>query len=288
MNSGSFSVQPLEQRLEGYRQFERMRSQGKTQDQIIRVLGESFNVKGPTVRRWLDGDSPYGRNLGRVLIVPELFYVLGALLGDGSIYLWRHSYQVWLYGEQRFAERYAKALSRCLPEHRYVPFYNRRNVRVSFVKIQNAELFLLVRKSRADPSSIVGLLEEGDPRTNARAFVQGFFDAEGCVKVTKDKSRTIHKICLDITNTDLTLVETTGTMLKSWFGIETKLTCQRDPRPNRRAVYHLRIYKKSDVRRFLALAPTIKMTPRKAWLTSRWLEKENWKRKSQSTVLLPC
>jgi hypothetical protein len=43
-------------------------------------------------------------------------------------------------------------------------------------------------------------MKESDYRSNSLAFIEGFFDAEGCIKIIKEPVRITPKICLDITN----------------------------------------------------------------------------------------
>lgn len=214
------------------------------------------------------------------MIVPEFFYVLGAILGDGCIYFWRHLYQVWVHGEQEFVEKYADKVSKCLPLHRQVPSYKRRNVNVSFVKIDNAELYFWVRKIRADLREIQSLLNIGNRNVNALQFMEGFFDAEGCVKIINDKARTIPKICLDFTNTNLALQQIVRLLLLEELGIESGISIQNPGGNRKKTAYHLRIYRKNGVRKFVENIPTIKMKGDKLDLVKKWLEKENWRGKA--------
>ena len=50
----------------------------------------------------------------KLAICKELFYVLGALLGDGCIYKWRNEHQIWLIGDENFAKKYTIKLSKVL------------------------------------------------------------------------------------------------------------------------------------------------------------------------------
>lgn len=239
---------------------------------IARMISNEFGISERTVYRWIGGKDPLGERAGTVLVRQGLFYAIGALLGDGCIYFWRNLYQVWVYGEREFVSKFASKISECL--NRKVPFHPNRRRNVWFVHIDNAELFLLIKSIREDLNILERMLEEGVARPNALEFVEGFFDAEGCVKVVKDSARKTPKICLDFTNTNIRLQELTQRFLRRYLGIEPKLLTQYDKRNNRKPVHHLRIYKKSDIETFLASISTTKMKSYKTKFVEKWLEKK--------------
>jgi hypothetical protein len=202
-----------------------------------------------------------------------LLYVLGALLGDGCIYFWKHLYQVWLVGEEEFASNFANKISSCIG--RKVRSYPYRGRNVWFVVLANAELYFLLESVRDNPELLMQLVNQGRACSNALQLVEGFFDAEGCIKVIKEPSRQTPKICLDITNTEIRFQEVMRTCIKQVLGIDTRLVTQKDKRPNRKIVYHLRIYRKKDIQKFLKFIHTIKMKPEKSGNVERWLGKRN-------------
>jgi hypothetical protein len=122
-----------------------------------------------------------------MLSMKNLFYVLGALLGDVYIYKWKNYYFVGiLVAEHNFAKKFASKLSSLgRPAKAY--FYRRR--KLWFVRQNNRELFELFRDLRKDPISVIKLAKYGDFNKNSLQFVEGFFDAEGCVKLVKEKVR---------------------------------------------------------------------------------------------------
>ena len=117
------------------------------------------------------------------------------------------------------------------------------------------------------------LLSLGNRSVNALQLIEGFFDAEGCVKVIKEKVRKTPKINLDFCNTNLALLEIIRRELNYALNIEGRFTSQKDKRPNRQVVYHLRIYPKDAIRKFLEHVSTIKLKPEKVQYVENWLRK---------------
>jgi hypothetical protein len=91
------------------------------------------------------------------------------------------------------------------------------------------------------------------------------------VKVIKERVRRTPKICLDFSNTDANLLDLIQKALKCALGIEATLTSQKDKRPNRKMMYHLRIYSKDGVRKFFQHLSTTKNNSEKARHVENWL-----------------
>jgi intein-encoded DNA endonuclease-like protein len=139
-------------------------------------------------------------------------------------------------------------------------------------RIPNAELFLLIRKIRKNPASIRSLVEETGYQRSWLEFVEGFFDAEGCVKIIREEGRRTPKACLDVCNTDLGILGILWRATYRTMGIQFKIS--RDPATQgRKATFHLRIYQKNEVKRFLALIATTKLSPEKGLLVENWFRK---------------
>lgn len=223
--------------------------------------------------QWIGGKDPLGERAGTVLVRQGLFYAIGALLGDGCIYFWRNTYQVWVYGEREFVSKFASKISECL--NRKVPFHPNRTRKVWFVHIDNAELFLLIKSIREDLNVLDRMLDEGSS-TFQRAGIRGRLLR--CRRLHQSgqgqRQKKTPKICLDFTNTNIRLQELTQKFLRCYLGIEPKLSTQYDKRSNRKPVHHLRISKKSDIETFLASISTTKMKSHKTKLVEKWLEKK--------------
>ena len=215
---------------------------------------------------------------------PELFYVLGAVLGDGYTYNWEDErYEHFRVGldvkNKIFALKYAQKLSKSIGFKINVCYY--ANKELWFVRLDNKELYLLVNKLRFSPNLIVSLINGNDKSlSKAINFIEGFFDADGCVKIINDSARKIPKICLDFTSTDINRIEVVKRLLETYLGIKARYSNQEAYMSKdgfaRKKAYHLRIYKKEFVKRFLTKITTIKLYDKKVpyvekWMSNKWM-----------------
>ena len=205
----------------------------------------------------------------------ELFYVLGALLGDGCAYHWKkgNTKSLILIGDYYFTKKYAEKLAQCTKNN--VKNYIDRSKNIWFVKIGNRELYNLFKEIRVNPGRIQELIKLNNSDKNSISFIEGFFDAEGCVKIIKEKVRKTPKICLDITNVNRNLLDIIQRSLNESLGIEARYSIQKecigkDGWPRQR-VYHLRIYKKEYIRQFFENISTTKLKPEKIVYVNNWL-----------------
>lgn len=269
---GSRIVMPLENRLEAYARFQTLSARGKSTHELVCTISKQFGVSQSAVYAWTKGTSPFGRRCGRVAYTTELFYVIGAMLGDGCIYFWKNRYFIWLLGEREFCVKYAERVSHCT-SYRTAKAYPYRGRNCWFVKFQNAELYFLMKEIRENIEVLAELVKSGSHSPNALQLIEGFFDAEGCVKVIKEEVRRTPKINLDFCNTNLALLELIRRELDYVLNIEGRFTSQRDKRRNRKVVYHLRIYRKDAIRKFLEHVSTIKLKPEKVQYVENWLRR---------------
>ena len=84
-------------------------------------------------------------------LLPEQFYVLGALLGDGCAYKWRKDKytRLILIGDEAFCKKYAKKLSLCV-EKKINAFLN-RSKNIWAVSFRNDETCKLFKRARKNP-----------------------------------------------------------------------------------------------------------------------------------------
>ncbi|MGH9993427.1 MAG: LAGLIDADG family homing endonuclease [Nitrososphaera sp.] len=247
-----------------------MKSRGSSRLSIVNLVKEQFGIPTSTCYLWFAGShSPYG-SLGKVKTKQNLLYVLGVLLGDGYAYNWHSSYNVGiLVKDESFAKKFAGQLSKCIS--RNVTAYPSRKRNLWFVKVGNYELFTLLGDFKSNLNLISDKKISSD---DALQFIEGFFDAEGCVKVIKEKARITPKICLDFTNTNRKILVAVQKLLKTSLNIESGFSVQHDMRANRKTVYHLRIYKKDHVRIFFENIQTIKLSKEKALWLKKWLQRD--------------
>ncbi len=275
---------PSAVRVKAFRHLEELQAKGVERVQIVRLISETYGIPSGTVYCWILGSSsPFRKR--RIRFCKELFYVLGALLGDGYVYSWKTDrHIVGVVGEKEFIDKYAQKLSVCIG--RKVKGYINRSRHVWFVVVGNAELFFLFKEIRRDLEKLKLLMADGDFRANSLEFIGGFFDAEGCIKIIKEKVRKTPKICPDLCNTNYSYLELVRILLKEHLDIDAKYSIQKaymskDGSP-RKESYHLRIYKKDFVRRFLESIPTTKLKPEKASFVENWL---NLKKSTQPISL---
>ena len=149
--------------------------------------------------------------------------------------------------------------------------YIDRSKNIWFVKNNNYKLYSLFKKSRENLIELEQLIKQNG-RKFALLFMEGFFDAEGCVKVIKEEVRITPKICLDITNTNFELIDLFRRILEDNLNIPSKYSIQK---PNgiksKKVVYHLRIYKKEYIKIFLENISTTKLKEEKVIYVQNWL-----------------
>ena len=191
-------------RLKAFDLLIQLKSKNISRFEIITRVHHDFGVPIGSLYDWYRNKClPHGRK-GKIKFRPELFYALGALLGD-----------------QQYLET---------------------------------------------------LLKQNDFQSKM-LFIEGFFDAEGCVKIINDKMRKTPKICLDITNTNLGYLELLKYLMKDGLNIDSNYSVQESKTLNRKTAYHLRIYRKEHVKRFFENISTTKLKDKRTYLQN-WLEKK--------------
>ena len=257
-------------RLKAFDLMQDMKIKNFSRQEAVDYLHDRFNIPMPALYSWYKGKYlPYGRK-GKVVYIPEIFYVLGALLGDGCLYKWRttNNYVI-LVGDQAFTSKYALRLTHCIGKK--AKEYIDRSKNIYFVRTNNFELFSLFKKCRDNIGYLNNLLREYGDKASL-LFLEGFFDAEGCVKVIKESSRHTPKICLDITNTNIGYLKLCKHILENCLAIEARFSMQKSILANRKTAYHLRIYKKQAVKRFFERIKTTKLKKEKIISLKNWLE----------------
>lgn len=264
----------VETRIKAYSLMKELKKKNVPWTELIKKINNKFNVPYHTIYHWHKYEnSPFGKR--KLEYNREIFYVLGALLGDGCAYYWKKGkiYMVIVSGEKEFINKYSDKLFLCMGKK--IKGYPERSKNVWHLKTCNIELYTLLKDVRKNLDFLSNLLEKGNDYENSLQLIEGYFDAEGCVKVIKEPVRKTPKICLDLCSTDYPVLELIKQLLKEHLNIEARYSIQkpfigRDGSP-RKKLYHLRIYKKEYIRKFFEHLSTIKLKPEKVSYVENWL-----------------
>ena len=270
------SIVKPETRLEEYDLLIELKNQGVSKLEVVKRITREFGVPVGAVYGWYSGRCVAWGRKGELIERPELFYVLGALLGDGCTYNWKVTqHRVILIGDKIFTEKYASMLINCIdiPVKAYID----RNKNIWFVNTNSHKLYTLFDRLRKNVDELESMIELSG-RNSALLFIEGFFDAEGCVKIIREPVRKTPKICLDITNTNYGYLEFIRKLLREYLSIDARYSVQKPEIGKdgclRQVAYHLRIYKKEYVRRFFENIHTTKLKEEKKIYVYNWLNRE--------------
>ncbi len=264
-------ISAVETRVNAYNFMLKLKRNNVPQTELLKRVQDKFGLPYHTMYGWYKyGNSPFGKR--KLEYNKELFYVLGALLGDGCAYHWKkqNKYMVIVSGEKEFIDKYSDKLLVCMK--RRIKGYPEKSKNVWHLRTWNIELYLLLRNTRKDLESLKNLFKTKN-HEKALQFIEGYFDAEGCVKIIKEKVRKTPKICLDICNTDYSILEVIRKLFKRHFNIEARYSIQK-PKLHwngNKTSYHLRIYRKEYIQRFFDKFHTIKLKPEKVSYVENWL-----------------
>jgi len=284
-----------ETRIKAYKLMKELKKKSVSRKDVVNTVSRKFEISRGRIYDWYSGrNTPWSlkEKIENLEFGKELFYILGAMLGDGCIYYWRGIYQVKIYGEEEFTKKCAEKLSICLKKninhYFYKSYYEKRGSNLWFINTDHKKLFTLFKEIKNNPDGILDLMKKGDYKENSLQFVEGFFDAEGCIKIIKEPVRKLPKICPDICCTDYDYVELCRKLLDEHLNIEARYSIQVPSKTwksnNKKTVYHLRIYRKEYVRRFLENINTTKLKPEKAQYVENWLKNKD---KREIVTLLP-
>ena len=273
MRLSRFSAEERQQRLQAFDYLCQLKNEGYSRQDTLQKIKERFNIPVGTLYLWHTGTSvPFGRK-GTITSCPELYYVIGALLGDGCLYNWNiTNHFTILVGAECFAKKYATKIFTCTGK--LGKAYIDRTKGIWFVKVNNYALFSMFKQCREDANYLSHFIVTAS-REEKIHFIEGFFDAEGCVKIINDKSRKLPKICLDITNTNREYLDSIQNILETLLSIDSRYSIQPahlgTDGYHRKTTYHLRVYRKAHIAKFFQHINTIKLTPVKQQYLQNWM-----------------
>ena len=202
---------PLEIRIELFERVKRLRRRGLSYSKIRKVLAENYGYtpSKSLLSEWLRGlHSPVGSaNLFGAEPTPELAYVIGVKLGDGSINRKGYNRRIRLQSiDQEFVMEFDRCLSKILHTRRHRLWADKRR-REIHIEARSVLLYNFLRQSLDDFKGWI----EYSPQSVA-SFLRGFFDSEG--STSKDGS-------LRGFNSDTNLLRYVQCLLTTFFKIET-------------------------------------------------------------------
>ena len=247
------NIYELYVRNELYQLSRKLHQEGLGYKKIANYIKEryGFHVSISTIQRWVRNIS---NPLGRYKIPessPELAYVIGAWLGDGTLAKREKGYEYMIrlmVKDYDFASQWGKALAKAVGRTiAYRPIWSKKHCRW-LVSARNYALYSLLSVARIDPFVVHELLADF-PREACR----GFFDAEGSVNFD------YYYVTACVNNYSLVLLF--GSLLES---LSIKFKVYRFGRPclmtdpksgvtyirSRNFIYCLRISKKVNLAKF--------------------------------------
>jgi len=142
----------------------------------------SIRVSPGQVCNWIKTRHNPLRRCGQINNCPELGYVIGAWLGDGSLAIDRKAFKHYIKLNSKdieFAQKWGESLAKVTGNlNSYKPKWDTYNKRWE-VKVSNVLLWMILTLAKEDPWLVYSILEKY-PRLACR----GWFDAEGSVNVS--------------------------------------------------------------------------------------------------------
>ncbi len=244
---------PLSTRLTLYARTIQLRNEkGWGYKRISRWLSGSSKLRVPrsTVHSWISGrHRPFGNcNVFDARPSTGLAYVIGAALGDGSVYRSdsHHNDEVKLaVVDKDFSQSFAECLSAIFPNH--APF------RVSSTRYDGCNRYVV----RVGSTLLADFLSQSVDKLDnfirpfASVFLRGLFDAEGCVIVANNRGRRL-SMRVELTNSDLRILQYAHKLLEL-YNIDSKIGRYNRP---------------SSVTRFIRGRP-VKFSSQTFWLVIR-------------------
>ncbi len=150
------------------------------------TIARELKVSKGQIVNWLRGRYIPLRRHVVPMVGPDLAYVLGAWLGDGSLARykkrWRH-YTKLAVTDMDFASAFAVSVGACLARQKPPRLSRRKDGRFEVV-VNNRILYDFLACSRVSLE-----LAEPDVAAHPGTFLRGFWDAEGTVDLTRSQNK---------------------------------------------------------------------------------------------------
>ena len=155
----------------------------------------------PPLARWIPKSSK------------ELAYVIGVLLGDGSLYINNHRYKIGLgVKDLEFAEIFSKNMARLLNKKVVKPYWN-KSINTWVVVYTSKAFYIWYKQQNLD--TLKSYIEYS--RDTVANFLRGLYDSEGNHYVYKKKYNQI-RLC----NNDKDLLRYVQHLLEKYFNITAR------------------------------------------------------------------
>ena len=259
----------LRERLRIYEEAIRLKERGFGYKRIAKILKEKYGSSPSPgmICNWVKGrHHPLG-SCNKLVMGPELAYVIGGWLGDGTLALDRSRYQYYVklsVKDYDFAESWGYYLSKAVGKSSpYKPRWSKHNQRW-VVRGSSIQLYLILKRVRSTGNPWI-LIRYLNPYP--AYALRGLFDAEGSVCPRWYE--------VGFTNTNIKLITLTQWLLRT-LGIESRSYSHmmkrflKDPQSGRiykrrqTVLYDLRIRGRVNILRFAEkVGFTIKRKQRK-------------------------
>ncbi|MEM2553854.1 MAG: LAGLIDADG family homing endonuclease [Nitrososphaerota archaeon] len=208
---------PLEIRLQMYDDVHKLRKKGLSHRQIQKKIYEKYGkrISLAQICFWINKKHhPLGNiNKFNDKPSPELAYVIGTKLGDGSIFSYSKHHGIRLkVNDKEFAEEFGRCLAKVLRRKEpYKPFWSKKH-KQWIVEACSIQLYKFLDRP----------LEELKPnieysKKTVSAFLRALFDGEGSMYVNKE----YHSRRLELYNANIELLNYTRYLLKEYFKIDS-------------------------------------------------------------------
>jgi len=214
--SGVILKVELEEKIRLHKIARELHSKGLSTRKIAKIIGVSKSA----VWNWINGHGFGNMNMPNLSPSPELSYIIGAILGDGSVFKSQRHYAIALsVCDYDFIMEFNRCICSILGRKKlYSVMRDRRRERNYSdryrIRFSSKVLFhFLHNRTIKDFQEIIDKYPA--------EFVRGFADAEGSVFYKKGKKQNVIRVGLSLANTNYNLLKFLKEVLEKHFGIKS-------------------------------------------------------------------